>query len=72
DHHESGRTMEGLLAIQLHRGNPNKVYIKDLRIRPLKDGKIIPFSIPSDAQKIDKPRTQNPQGVGPVVSPKKN
>jgi hypothetical protein len=74
DHHKDGRTLEGLLAIQLHQGNPNRVQIKDLRIKPLTDGKLIPFDpekLPSGAKPIDKPRTRNPQGVGPVLSPTK-
>ncbi|QXD23125.1 DUF1080 domain-containing protein [Opitutia bacterium ISCC 51] len=69
DHHESGRSLEGLLAIQLHRGNPNSVHIKDLRIKTLTDGKILPLdmnTLSKEAQPIDKPRTVNPQGVGPV------
>ena len=74
DHHE-GRTLEGLLAIQLHRGNPNSVQIKDLRIRALSDGEIIPYdpsTLPADAKKIEKPRTTNPQGTGPAAKLPKN
>tara|TARA_R110002096_G_scaffold42893_30_gene115421 strand:+ start:1252 stop:2040 length:789 start_codon:yes stop_codon:yes gene_type:complete len=73
DHHE-GRTLEGLLAIQLHRGNPHRVQIKDLRIKALTDGEIIPFdpsTLPADAKKIEKPRTTNPQGTGPAAKPTK-
>lgn len=69
DHHEKGRAMEGLLAIQLHRGNPNRVEIKNLRIRNLQDGKVLPFNrseLARTATKIEKPRTVNPQGTGPV------
>lgn len=74
DHHESGRALEGLLAIQLHRGNPNRVEIKELRIRSLDESDLIPFdskSLPPGIVRIDKARTQNPQGVGPIVSPAK-
>jgi hypothetical protein len=74
DHHEEGRALEGLLAIQLHRGNPHRVQIKDLRIKTLTDGKIIPFDptkLPAGATKIEKPRTTRPQGTGPVQSPRK-
>jgi len=74
DHHEKGRALEGLLAIQLHQGNPNSVQIKDLRIKTLSDGKILPFDrseFPADMKKIERPRTKNPQGTGPVVKPKK-
>ncbi len=70
DHHESGRALEGLLAIQLHRGNPHRVEIKDLRLRELADGEVIPFDaakVPADAKKIERPGTRHPQGTGPVV-----
>jgi hypothetical protein len=71
DHDGNKRALEGLLAIQLHRGNPNSVHIKELRIKELKDGKLIPFDfnqLPAGAKKIDKPRTSNPQGIGPAIS----
>ncbi len=70
DHHEKGRALEGLLAIQLHRGNPNSVQIKNLRIKTLTDGKLLPFDpskLPAEAKKIERPRTRNPQGTGPVL-----
>jgi hypothetical protein len=74
DHDKKGRALKGLLAIQLHRGNPNRVEIKDLRIKNLQDGKILPFD-PSElaktARKIEKPRTVNPQGTGPIQQPSK-
>lgn len=69
DYHESGRALEGLLAIQLHKGNANRVEIKDLRVKSLSDGEVLAFDpnkLPAGAQKIDKPRTVNPQGVGPI------
>jgi len=74
DHHEKGRALEGLLAIQLHRGNPNNVLIKDLRIRPLTGGKLISFDpsdLPAGAKLIERPRTRNPMGIGPVLAPSK-
>ncbi len=73
DHHEAGRAMEGLLAIQLHQGNPNSVQIKELKIKTLDDGELLPFNpadLPAGATKISKPRTRNPQGTGPVLKPK--
>ncbi|MEM0897942.1 MAG: DUF1080 domain-containing protein, partial [Verrucomicrobiota bacterium] len=60
-----GRSMEGLLAIQLHKGNANRVEIKDLRVKTLDDGEIIPFDaekLLKGAEKIDKPRTVRPMG----------
>ena len=74
DHHKAGRAMEGLLAIQLHRGNPNQVQIKELKIKTLTDGRILPFdpaALPASAAKIERPRTENPQGTGPVLRPTK-
>jgi putative heme-binding domain-containing protein len=73
DYDEKNRALEGLLAIQLHRGNANRVFVKDIRIRPLTDAKVIPFeksNIPSDAQRIEKPVTRNPQGITPAPAPK--
>ena len=73
DHHEAGRALEGLLAIQLHRGNPHRVEIKDLRLRKIDDAKLLPFdpaSLPGSVKEIDRPRTTRPQGKEAVV-PKK-
>ena len=74
DHDASKRALEGLLAIQLHRGNPNSVHIKDLRLKVLPDSPLIPFdaaNLPAGAKKIEKPKTSRPQGTGTVVTPKK-
>lgn len=74
DHDAKKRALEGLLAIQLHRGNTNTVQIKDLRLKVLSDGVVIPFDaakLPAGATKIEKPRTSSPQGTGPVVPPTK-
>ena len=71
DHHSDGRALEGLLAIQLHRGNANRVEIKELKMKTLSDGKILPFDpdkLPEGAEKIDPPRTSRPQGTG-VAAP---
>lgn len=69
DHDAPKRAMEGLLAIQLHRGNPNRVEIKDLRLKVLPESPVVPFDVaklPAGAAKIEKPRTKNPQGTGPI------
>jgi len=69
DHDEKKRALEGLLAIQLHRGNINSVHIKDLRLKTLTDGKLIAFDLAklsAGAKKIEKPRSKSPQGTGPV------
>lgn len=72
DHQEKGRALDGLLAIQLHGGNPNNVQIKNLSIKPLTDGQLLAFDatkLPAGAKKISRPRSNNPQGTGPVVPP---
>jgi hypothetical protein len=74
DHDEKKRAMEGLLAIQLHRGNANSVHVKDLRLKVLPAAELVPFDaakLPAGAVKIEKPRTKSPQGTGPVVPPTK-
>lgn len=74
DHQEKGRALEGLLAIQLHGGNANTVQIKKLSIKPLTDGKLLAFDagkLPLDAQKMERPGSDKPQGTGPVVPPAK-
>jgi len=73
DHHEAGRSLEGLLAIQLHRGNPNSIQIKSLEYKALPEQKILPFDpkvLSVGASRVDKPRTQSPQGTGPVQGKK--
>ncbi|GEP41954.1 3-keto-disaccharide hydrolase [Brevifollis gellanilyticus] len=73
DHDAKKRALEGLLAIQLHRGNANRVEIKDLRLKVLPEAPLIPFDAAklSGATKIEKPKTSRPQGTGPVVPAKK-
>ena len=74
DHDGKGRALEGLLAIQLHGGNPNSVQVKDLRIKPLTDGRLLNFDaakLPAGAKRIDRPGSNKPQGTGPVVPPSK-
>ncbi len=73
DHDEGKRSLAGLLAIQLHGGNANRVEIKDLHL------KVLPVSAPqlfdeskiAKAVKIERPRTNRPQGTGPVAPPTK-
>lgn len=71
DYDETGRALEGLLAIQLHRGNPHKIEIKELKLKHLPKSELIPFTEETlkNAEKIEKPRTSNPQGVGPIKKP---
>ncbi|MEM0927553.1 MAG: hypothetical protein AAGJ83_16020, partial [Planctomycetota bacterium] len=58
-----------VLAIQLHRGNAHRLEIKDLRLKTLEGGTIIPFdpdNLPDGAKRIDRPRTSRPEGKAPV------
>lgn len=74
DHDAKGRALEGLLAIQLHRGNANTIQIKDLRLKVLEQAPIRPFdptTLPAGAKKIERPGTKNPQGTGPAAPAKK-
>jgi hypothetical protein len=71
DCEEKGRAMEGLLAIQLHHGNPNTVEIREVSLKVLQGGgEMIPFdatTLPAGARRIERPGTKNPQGVGPAA-----
>jgi len=69
DHDAAKRTLEGLLAIQLHRGNPNRVEIKDLRLKVLPPTAPEAFEITQISGKvqIEKPRSSRPPGTGPVL-----
>jgi Domain of Unknown Function (DUF1080) len=71
DHDQKGRALEGLLAIQLHSGNANSVQIKQLSIKHIEAGELIPFDktqMPEGAMRLDKPKTIHPQGVGPAAN----
>ena len=68
DHDEKGRALEGLIAIQLHAGNPHKTYVKQVLLKVLEDGPILPFdqaTLPAGAKKIDKPKVVSAQGKNP-------
>jgi len=58
DHQASERELEGLLAIQIHRGPAMKVEIKDIVLRELADGEILTpekTPIPAEAKKLPAP-----------------
>ncbi len=64
DHEEKFRSLKGLLAFQVHGGPAMTVQIKDVMLKELPDGGVIPFAksnIPNDAQMIEKPA---PKGKG--------
>ena len=68
--YQESRDVEGLIAIQLHKGNPHRVEIKDLQLKVLEDAELIPFdraALEADGKRIDRPRTTRPKGLGPVI-----
>jgi hypothetical protein len=72
DHDEKGRALDGLIAIQLHAGNPHKTYVKAILLKVLEDGPILPFdqaTLPAGSKKIDRPKVVSAQGKTPT--PKK-
>lgn len=74
DHDEKGRALEGLLAIQLHRGNAHRVEIKSLEWKALEAVDPEPFDpkVLEEAEPIDKPRTNRPQGTAVNSDPKRD
>ncbi|HRQ88832.1 MAG TPA: DUF1080 domain-containing protein, partial [Bacteroidia bacterium] len=69
DYDEAGRSLEGLLAFQIHRGPAMTVQIKDVRLKTLPDGSVTPFSkadLPNDAQEIVPPA---PKPKAPAPKP---
>lgn len=58
DHQESQRELEGLLAIQIHRGPAMQVQVKDIVLKELPDGEVLTLDkapIPADAKKLAGP-----------------
>jgi hypothetical protein len=58
DHQENQRELEGLLAIQIHRGPAMRVQVKDIVLRELPDGEVTTLEkspIPRDATKLAAP-----------------
>ena len=56
DHEAAKRSLEGLLAFQIHRGPAMEVRIKDVMLKDLPEGGVKAFEndpIPSDAQVIE-------------------
>ncbi len=66
DHEKKARSLEGLIALQIHRGPAMNVQIKDVMLKELPDGGVIPFAksnIPNDAQMIEKPAPRKKKGA---------
>jgi hypothetical protein len=69
DHDEKNRALEGLLAIQLHAGNPNVVEVKSVLFRELASTPPTTFdatALPAGARRIDKPKVVSAQGKTPA------
>ncbi len=61
DHHDDGRLMKGVVAIQVHRGPAMRVQVKDIELKRLPEGGLLSPAdapIPADATKVPsrKPR----------------
>lgn len=58
DYDPAGQSLEGLLAIQVHRGPAMRVQVKDIRLKVLPDEPVAKFdaaTLPAGAKKIEKP-----------------
>lgn len=69
DHDAANRSMEGLLAIQIHRGPAMRVEIKDVQLKVLPPAAEVTLSqepIPADAKPIVRPKPK------PKSKPKRN
>jgi len=69
DHDEKNRALDGLLAIQLHAGNPNVVEVKSVQFRELAPTPPTAFdatALPAGARRIDKPKVVSAQGKTPA------
>jgi hypothetical protein len=63
DHDAKNRALEGLIAIQLHAGNPNTAEIREIHLKVLPREEPEPFqTLPSTAKKIEKPKVVSAQG----------
>ena len=72
DHDGKNRALEGLLAIQLHAGNPNTTEIREIHLKVLPPEEPQPFtpaSLPPGARKIEKPKVVSAQGKNPPAKP---
>ncbi len=62
DHHEEGRLMKGIVAIQVHRGPAMRIQVKDIELKRLPAGGLLSLEdapIPDDAQKVPARRPAN-------------
>ena len=74
DHHKEGRSMAGLLAIQVHRGPAMRVQVKDIELKRLAPGGMLTIAdapIPADAKKVPG-RAKRPAKKKPAKKPAAN
>ncbi|MFO1483847.1 MAG: family 16 glycoside hydrolase [Verrucomicrobiaceae bacterium] len=67
------RSLEGLLAFQIHRGPAMEVHIKDVMLKELPEGGVVAFeksAIPSDAQIIEAKAPGKGKAKAPAATPK--
>jgi hypothetical protein len=63
DHDLAKRSLEGLLAIQIHAGPAMKVEIKDIRLKALPDGSVVTLDqepLPPTAKLVERPQRKAP------------
>jgi putative heme-binding domain-containing protein len=73
DFEEAKRSLEGLVAFQIHRGPAMEVHIKDVMLKELPDGGVVSFeksAIPSDAQIIEAKAPGKGKAKAPAAAPK--
>ena len=57
DHDEAKRSLEGIVAFQIHRGPAMKVQIKDVMLKELPEGGVVAFdqaALPAGSAKVEK------------------
>ena len=67
DHEEAKRSLEGILAFQLHRGPAMTMQAKDITLKELPEGGVIAFdkaSLPADAKLVSKEKRGEPKAKG--------
>jgi hypothetical protein len=65
DHQADKRSLEGILALQIHRGPAMKVQVKDLMLKVLPDGGVLTpeqAPVPADAKKVEAPAGGKKEG----------
>ena len=78
DHEEAKRSLEGILAFQLHRGPAMTVQVKEVMLKELPDGGVTAFdkaSLSKDAKPVEKAKRGEPKAKGkgkaaPAAEPK--